>query len=113
MFSRKYNRTQFNYDSKKERSFTKPSHLVSEFGLEFIHKVEGIYINEDTQFGRQGVIVTADYRINAPIHLTGQLHEITRDDESVQLVNDGKVGFKFEAYENEHGIQYTVKWVDL
>lgn len=87
--------------------------LATEHGLKAEHKVNAIYINKKGMYGDQPVIATNEALVNAPHHMVDQVREILSDAESVNLINGGYVGFKLYTYENKHGQQYAIEWIDF
>lgn len=103
----------FNYEIPETHQFAKPSHLVAEYGEDKVHKVKSIYINKKGKFGEEPVIVTDECLVNAPAHMVDAVKEIFQDEDSVNLINTGKVGFKFYEYTNKFGQQHSIVWVDI
>ncbi len=103
----------FNFDTPEHFTYEKPIDLVKENGLEKVYKVNAIYINKRGKYGDEPVVVTDECIVNAPSHLVDAVKGILVDDKSVQMINDGKVGFKFYEYKNAKGDQIGLTWVDL
>lgn len=103
----------FNFATPDSFEYRKPSELVAANGTDKVYKVNALYINKKGQFGDEPVIITDECIVNAPSHLSDAVKGILLDDNSVKMINDGKVGFKLYQYENKFGTQYSVSWVDL
>lgn len=113
-FAKKHNvkPSPFTFQTPENHPYKKPIELVTEFGLDKTYKVNAFYINKGGKFGDEPVIVTDDFILNAPSHLVGMVKEVLEDSESINLVLDGQVYFKFYEYENSKGSQVGVTWVD-
>lgn len=94
-------------------TFTDLKGLAEKYGMANPFKVNAIHINSKGRYGEQPVIVTDNELVNAPHHLMNCVHEILKDGESVSMINSGHVGFKVYSYENAHGPNYSLEWVDL
>ncbi len=103
----------FNFETPAHFTYQKPIDLVQENGIENVYKVNAIYINKKGKYGDEPVVITDECIVNAPSHLVDTVKNILLDDHSVQLINDGKVGFKFYEYKNSKGDQIGLTWVDL
>jgi len=103
----------FLFDIPEHFTYKDLKQMAAEYGLKAEHKVNAIYINKKGLYGDQPVIATNNELVNAPHHMTEQVKEILADAESVNLVNGGYVGFKLYTYENKHGTQYAIEWIDF
>lgn len=88
---------------EKEREFIKLSELVEKYGIKKEYIVRALFINKESQFGKQGVIVTDDYNVNLPNHLTELIKEMRADEDVVDIINAGEVQFTIYEYENKKG----------
>lgn len=68
---------------------------------ETVYPITAIYINTKSKFGAAPVIATDKNLVNAPAHLLETCQEILHDDEAIQMINDGKAGFKVYIYHND------------
>ncbi len=103
----------FTFITPEGFTYEKPVDLVKVNGLDKVYKVNALYINKKGQFGDEPVVITDDCIVNAPAHLVEAVKVILFDEKSVQMINDGKVGFKFYEYKNSKGNQIGLTWVDL
>lgn len=103
----------FNFETPAHFTYQKPVDLAQEKGLDHVYKVNAIYINRKGKYGDEPVIITDECIVNAPSHLVDTVKNILTDENSVKLINDGKVGFKLYEYENKKGVQHGLTWVDL
>lgn len=112
-FTTKFNRSNrfevetegFEYKSLKD--------LVTEAGGEVeIHPVNAIYINTKGKYGDAPTIATNDCFVNLPSHMTTTCKEILSDDEAVQEIKDGKVGFSIYTFESHGKDCFNIRWED-
>lgn len=103
----------FTFEVPDSFEFATLKQLFESKGEKAIHKVNLIYINKKGKFGHQPVIATDSELVNAPHHLLENVLEALEDAESVNLINNGHVGFKIYTYENEYGTNYGLEWVDI
>ncbi|HHW6703716.1 TPA: hypothetical protein ACU2UC_002742 [Staphylococcus aureus] len=88
---------------EKEREFIKLSELVEKYGMKKEYIVRALFINKESKFGEQGVIVTDDYNVNLPHHLTDTIKAMRQDEDIVEIINAGDVQFTIYEYENKKG----------
>ncbi|AAX90667.1 hypothetical protein SPV66_ORF016 [Staphylococcus phage 66] len=88
---------------EKEREFIKLSELVEKYGMKKEYIVRALFTNKESKFGEQGVIVTDDYNVNLPNHLTDLIKEMRADEDVVDIINAGEVQFTIYEYENKKG----------
>lgn len=113
-FASKFNKgVNFEIDTK-DFTFVKLSDLYAQDSKQTI-KIDGLYINKG-KLETQPVFISADRKqlINIPSHLTDTAREILSDDEAVNAIKDGKVGFTIYEYSNKQGKKcYSIKFADL
>lgn len=85
----------FDYDNEKEREYIK----LGELDSSKTYPIEALFINTKGKFGNQGVIISGDYIVNLPNHLTEMIEDMRQDAEMVEAINDRL--FDFEIYEFE------------
>ncbi|QEG07424.1 single stranded DNA-binding protein [Staphylococcus phage SA1-CTA1] len=88
---------------EKEREFIKLSELVEKYGIKKEYIVRALFTNKESKFGEQGVIVTDDYNVNLPNHLTELIKDMRQDEDVVDIINKGEVVFSIYEYENKKG----------
>jgi|SRR5699024_4542602 len=109
----KYNQgKQFEYDKDVKREFADLKELAGFFQLSEVYPVRALFINTKGRFGDAPVVYTDKYMVNAPSHMVDTVREMMSDDELVELVNAGKVGFKIYEYKNKYGLNYGLEWVE-
>ncbi|MDU4059536.1 MAG: hypothetical protein E7H60_23605 [Pseudomonas oryzihabitans] len=85
----------FEYDNEKERDYIK----LGELDMSKTYPIEALFINTKGKFGDQGVIISGDYIVNLPNHLTEMIEDMLKDEEMVDAINQRL--FDFEIYEFE------------
>lgn len=85
----------FDYDNEKEREYIK----LGELDSSKTYPIEALFINTKGKFGDQGVIISGDYIVNLPNHLTEMIEDMRKDEEMVEAINQRL--FDFEIYEFE------------
>lgn len=99
----------FEYDNEKERDYIK----LGELDMSKTYPIEALFINTKGKFGDQGVIISGDYIVNLPNHLTEMIKEMRQDSEMVDAINQRL--FDFEIYEFEskkyHRKSYSIHLV--
>lgn len=77
--------------------------------------IRAIWINPNTNFGEQPVFTLEDRYVNIPGHMLQNCKDIINDEEAVQQINDGKLGFTIYTYKDKKfGKEcYSVTFVDI
>lgn len=87
--------------------------MADQNGIEAVYQLKMLYINKGGKFGDAPCLVTVNNIINAPSHMLDNVKDILNDQISVNMINNGEVGFKLYSYSNKFGQQYAVEWVDI
>lgn len=87
--------SKFEYNNEKEREYIK----LGELDSSKTYPIEALFINTKGKFGNQGVIISGDYIVNCPQHLTEMIEDMRQDAEMVEAINQRL--FDFEIYEFE------------
>ena len=103
----------FNYQTPKSHKYYSLSDLATDNGLDKVYKVMALFINTKSRYGNAPVIVTDNELVNVPSHLLETFDNIFKDLDSVNAINEGKVGFKIYAYTNSFGEHLSINWVDI
>ena len=103
----------FEYELTDKHEYKKLGELYNE-DKDRIYTVRMFYTNRKSMFGENEVVVTDDYMINLPKHLTNIVEEIKNNEEYVKLINEGKFAFNIYEYEYTMGKEikkaYSVNW---
>lgn len=115
-FASKFNKTTFGIDTT-DFQYTKLADIFNsenEGGKDVVHKINGLYVNK-SQLGDSPVIIDEENKrlVNLPSHTAETVREILADDESVQTIKDGKVGYTIYEYESHGKKCYSISFVDL
>lgn len=118
-FSKQYNRTRlFDIDVEGLEYYSLEDIFDNE---DTIWIVEGIYISTKGKFGNHPCAVVhnedATFRgyVNFPQHMTDTCNSILSDDNAVDAINNGLVGFSIYRYQSKQreGDCYSIRWIDL
>lgn len=111
----KYNKKAiFEYDKEVQRDYTSLKDLVELNGIEKQYIVEALFINTKSKFGEAPVIVSGDWLVNAPKHLTDTVKHMQNDDDIVNLINKRLVVFTIYSYQDNNNVKrYSVEWMEL
>lgn len=112
-FSKKYNKTSFGIDTK-DYEYIRLSDVAKSSSPDEIHNINGLYIHS-SKLGDSPVIIdsTAKKLVNMPKHLGETFREILADDEAVQAIKDGWVGYTIYSYESHGKTCYGINFVDI
>ena len=101
-------------------SYKKLSDCFGENGAKKVYKIAGVYINTKGKFDDAPVLAVVDdkegYFVNLPSHLCDTAKEIINDDEAVNAINAGKLGFTIYTYTSNNAkgrTLYSVEFVDM
>lgn len=115
-FASKFNKTTFGIDTT-DFQYTKLADIFNsenEGGKDLVHKINGLYVHK-SQLGDSPVIIDEENKrlVNLPSHTAETVREILADDEAVQTIKDGKVGYTIYEYECHGKKCYSISFVDL
>ena len=103
----------FDYEMTDKHEYKKLEELFKE-NKEGVYIVRMFYTNKKSKFGENEVVVTDDYIINLPKHLTETVEQIIKDENYLKLIGEGKFGFNIYEYEYNEGKKrkkaYSVNW---
>lgn len=112
----KYNKalSRFNHKLGEGAEYKSLESLYStKKGATNLLEVRGLYINHKGKFGDAPVLVSTEFFVNLPKHLTDDVVEMCKDDDFVQAVNDGLVMAEIYQYETNGKTCYSVNWIDV
>lgn len=115
-FASKFNKTIFDIDTT-DFQYTKLADIFNsenEGGKDVIHNINGLYVHK-SQLGDSPLIIDEKNKrlVNLPSHTAETVREILADDEAVQTIKDGKVGYTIYEYESHGKKCYSISFVDL
>lgn len=103
---------QFNVNAK-DFDYINLKTLYIKDGENTSYKVLSVYINEKGRFGAEPLAVIDGFKVNLPKHLLKDVQMILDNEDMIQAINEGHLGFQIEPYENARGKFYSVRWVEL
>ena len=114
----KYNKGGVTFDIDiKDFRFVSLEELYKANGDKTIYGVDGLYINKKSSFGEHPVAIVAssEWLVDLPSHMTDDVKEILQDQEVIEAIKDGKVGFVIQQYEQKKykKLCYGIMWEDL
>lgn len=94
----KFNKSELLFkDNERFEEFKTLEDLFSENGAERTYKVLGVYSYTGT-YGKGCFIKSEGYNISLPTHMVEVVEGIRNDLESVEEINNGKVGINIYSY---------------
>lgn len=104
-----------------EFSYVDLGQLEENYGKDHVYKVEGLFINPKGKYGSEPVAILDDCLANLPRHVLKAVQEMLDDNDVINAIKHGKVGFKIYTYKNKYTdkddpkkkIFYGVTWLDL
>ena len=114
-YASKFNKgkANFTYKTPDGLGYANLGELFKANGGQKVYTVHALYINTKGKYGDQPIVVTDEAQVNLPEHLLDVVKEMRADEEAVNLINDGKIGFTIYEYNNSFGNNYAVNWVDI
>lgn len=112
----KYNHgTRFDYVIPQDCGFKSLGVLLEDDGNGVVYTVRGLYINHKSKYGDAPVVIIDNALVNLPKHLLDTCKQMLLDDEFVDAVNAGHVGFTIYTYtnKNSNALLYSVRWMDI
>lgn len=105
----------FDFRTPDDFKFTTLDEQYTQNGEKTVYPVKALYINTKSVYGNHPVVVTDKALVDVPKHLLDTVKEMIDDDECVNAINNGKVGFTIYTYIDKkyHKTCYSVKWVDM
>lgn len=84
-------------------------------GKKPVYTITGIYINSKSKFGPRPFVSTPDFLVDLPSHMLDTAKAMLADQELIDDVNAGKVGFSVRAYFSNkyHKDCYSVDFEDI
>lgn len=112
-FAERYNKTKLFDNDTENFEYKSPTEMVKNYGIDHVHVVRAIYINNSDIYGVSVTFATETEYVNVGGHMVDTAKTIINDVEAVNLINAKKVGFKFRPYENKYGKFYGVEFVNI
>lgn len=114
-FARKFNVGNVFEINTDGMSFCKLSDLYGKHGENAIFEIGGLFISQGGVYGPNPVIITPTMLVNLPNHLLETVRNIISDDEAIDIIKQGLVGFKVREYQNKdiNKTCYSITFVDI
>lgn len=97
--------------------YFKLSELYQADGPGTVYPVQGLYINHKSEYGDAPVAICAECFVNFPSYMMDEVTEILHNENDIDDIKAGKVGFTIESYEKEIGKKkktcYGIRWCDV
>lgn len=107
----KHTGAKFDFE-EREREFISLSDFAKKHG-EVATRIDAMFINTKSKFGDAPVFYTTDYMINMPQHLTPLVTDLRQDNDVVDAINNGQLGFEAYEYEGKNGNGYSINLVEI
>ena len=111
----KYNKgRKFNFVTPSNFTFKSIADLFNNNGGDYIYHVNAFFFSRG-KYGESACVVTDNEIIALPKHKLDDVHEMYCDDEIINLVNEGHMGFKIYPYnpKGREEVCYSVTWCDF
>lgn len=112
----KYNKVVNKFNANTEGfAYFKLSELFEENGADHVYPITSMFISHKGKFGDSAVVSTDECFANFPNHMVETIKDMINDDECVDAINNGKLGFTIYQYtDNTFGkICYAPDFVDI
>lgn len=114
-FANKYNKARKFAIDTTGFQYASMADLFNAHGANHVYPVRALYINTKGKFADSPVIATESEFVNCPAHMTDTVRDIIADDEAIEMINGGAVGFQIYQYEN---VKYNrdcfgIRFVDI
>lgn len=83
-----------------------------------VYTVLGVSKNNRSKYGTEPIAIIKGFLVNLPRHLLDDVDKILDDDEFIDYVKQGHLGFKVYAYSKDdskgkENTYFSVQWIDL
>lgn len=113
-FIKKYGKN-FVFDIDFEKDYVSLKDLYED--SEAVYPIKGLYINSKGIYDDSPVFETSEYLVNIPSHMTDTCKDILSDEEAIEEIKSGKVGFTIRQYEKtvkgKKRVCYTIDFKEL
>lgn len=98
-------------------TFVALEQLYARYPHDTVFPVDGLYINKKSSFGDHPVAIICkdSMLVDLPGHMTEDVKAILQDQEIVEAIKAGKVGFTIQQYEQKKykKLCYGIHWEDI
>lgn len=114
-FIKKYEKN-FVFDFDFEKDYVSLKDLYEE-DSNAVYVIKGLYINTKGLYDDSPVFETDEYLVNIPSHMTRTCADILSDEEAIEDIKSGKVGFTIRQYvktvKGKKRVCYTIDFKEL
>lgn len=105
----------FTFHTPVDFEYTTLDVLFSDNAQDTIYPVKAMFLNKKSMYGTHPVIVTDKALVDLPKHMLDTVKDMMGDEEAVDAINNGKVGFQIYQYIDSKYKKtcYSVTWVDV
>lgn len=90
---------------------------LSELDRNTVYGIDGLFINTKSTYGAHPVAIVGSLEmlVDLPQHLTDEVKDILANDDDVNDIMNGRVGFEIYSYtpEGRKNTAYSINWVDM
>jgi len=88
---------------------------LSELDADTTYTLRGVFVSNKSKFGESAVAICDNFFVNLPNHMINTVREILSDAESIDDINNSKVGFTVYQYHSDTYNKdcYSIKFVDI
>lgn len=108
MFTHSSKRNVFTNIGDEKKDFIR----INELEINKPYILNGLYISTKSKYGAHGIIVSSDFRLSAPKHLTDEITEILNTREDIDAINNGEVYFMIYEYTIPEGTYRSVLFLE-
>ena len=113
----KFNKSELLFnDNERFEDFKTLENLVKENGIDKTYIVKGVYVYTST-YGDGCFIKSDGFNISLPSHMVETVNNIRGDKESVEEINNGKVGVNIYSYnlpdKYPDKVFYSINFIEL
>lgn len=114
-FASKFNRNRKFTADTSGFQYAAMADLYNNNGKDFVYPLRAIYVNTKSKFGDAPVFATDTCFVNGPAYMLDTVRDILADDEAVDAINAGKVGFTIYPYVNDRFKRdcFGINFVDI
>lgn len=99
----------FCWESDRSTVYFSAKYVYTEFGPEKLFPVKALYINPHGRYGEYACVVTENFVINLPHHMTEKIRRMIESKNVLKKIYDGRFYVFVKTYRSPNfGEQYTV-----
>lgn len=113
--AKKYNKTNtasFTFKPGPDFPYEKLKDVFDPKNPNRVFLCRGVFLNPKSKYSK-AVMINDDCYVNLPAHLEGTVDDILQDQEAIDQINAGLLGYRIREYAGQNGKNYSIDWVDL